>query len=1091
MLAKNQQLFRLPRRDVPVFQGDPLEYRSFMRAFLHTIDSRTDSDADKLYFLDQYTRGEPRDLVRSCQHMPEQRGYAKAMKLLQDNYGNELKVDTALIEKASKWPQIKAEDGKALSAFSVFLVSCRNAMEDIDYMEEMDNPTTMRTIISKLPFKIRERWRVYSYDIQEQRRKRARFTELVSFVERQAKIMSDPLFGDIDAVSTEKVTKKSQQGNKSKKDGKHGSSFATKVDQVGNSESSETTSKSDASLNSAFTKPCMFCEKNHTLQECCKIKEKVHSGRVDFLKKNGLCFSCLVKGHLSKECKKKMTCEVCSLKHPSLLHFSSKEKDAKEKPVGTEASKGSAASVPADVSKDKETSACTGAGDNCVLAIVPVRVKASKSDKTVEVYAFMDPGSSASYCTEALARQLNVQGRRTELMLSTINSKSKVESYVLTDLEVSSLEDNNFIALSKVFTQKSIPVSRENIPLQTEIDKWLYLSEVRLPQIDAGVELLIGTKEYTILEPWKVIPSKDNGPYAVKTALGWILNGPLRGTDTAADDCAQPLAAVNRIAIDNVDHMLIQQYNHDFPERHCDERSEMSQEDHKFMESVSSSACLMDGHYYISLPMKKLCVQMPNNRSSVLQRAVNLKNKLKKNPVFHEEYTAFMNDMLSKGYAVEVPTTQLNRTDGKMWYIPHHGVYHPQKKKLRVVFDCAASYQGISLNSELLQGPDLTNSLIGVLLRFRQEPIAMTADIEAMYHQVRIPEDDTDLQRFLWWPAGDLSQDIVEYRMTVHIFGATSSPSCANYALRRTAEENRSKSSPEAVNSILKNFYVDCLTSVASEAQADKLYKDLTALCASGGFNLTKWTSNNRALIASIPEHKRAKDIRDLDLTHDALPMERALRRNSLAISPCGNVALGILWCTESDAFKFRINVKDRPITRRGILSITSSIYDPLGFLAPAILPAKVILQQLCREELAWDDTIPEQISRKWNTWLQELCQLSAVTIPRCVRPVDFGPVTSAQLHHFSDGSESGYGTASYLRLTSDGRVHCAFMKGTSRVTPIKQTTIPRIELTAAMIAVKTDRMLRSELQMDLLDSLFWTDSTTVLKYYRERKASL
>ncbi|KAK0152983.1 hypothetical protein N1851_005350 [Merluccius polli] len=276
-------------------------------------------------------------------------------------------------------------------------------------------------------------------------------------------------------------------------------------------------------------------------------------------------------------------------------------------------------------------------------------------------------------------------------MLSTINSKGKVESYILTDLEVSSLEDNNFIGLSKVFTQKDIPVSRENIPLQRDIDKWPYLSEVKLPHINAGVEILIGTKEYAILEPWKVIPSQVKGPYAVKTALGWILNGPLRETDTAVGVGALPLAAVNRIAIDDVEQLLIQQYNLDFPERHCDERSEMSQEDHQFMESVSSSVRLTDGHYYLSLPMKKLCVQMPNNRSAVLQCALNLKNKLKRNPAFHEEYSTFMNDMLSKGYAIEVPTTQLNRQDGKLWYIPHHGVYHPQKKKLRVVFDCAAS----------------------------------------------------------------------------------------------------------------------------------------------------------------------------------------------------------------------------------------------------------------------------------------------------------------------------------------------------------------------------------------------------------------
>lgn len=1067
MLVKNQQLARLPQRDVPVFHGDPLEYRSFMRAFMHAIDTRADSNSDKLYFLEQYTRGESRDLVRSCQHMPEHRGYERALQLLQDKYGNELQIASTLIEKASKWPQIKAEDGKALSAFSVFLVSCRNAMEDVDYMEEMDNPATMRVIISKLPFKIRERWRIHAYDIQERRCNRARFTELVAFVERQAKIMSDPLFGDLETAVSDKVMKKPQQGNKLKKDIRHGSSFAIKVNQGSEMDKRSRVSKnqSDLSFNCAFTRPCMFCGKLHTLQECYKIREETHKDRVDYLKKNGLCFGCLLKGHMSRDCKKKMVCEVCSLKHPSLLHFSSYEEEKPPAEVNT----GSTAKGPAGLSEEKETSACTGAGGSCVLAIVPVRVKSCKSDKAVEVYAFIDPGSSASFCTEALARQLKVQGRRTELTLRTINSKSREESYVLTELEVSSLADNNFIALSKVFTQKSIPVSRENIPLQKEVEKWPYLREVRLPHIEAEVELLIGTKEYTILEPWKVIPSEDNGPYAVKTALGWILNGPLRETDTAAND-VQPCAIVNRIAIDNVEQLLVRQYNHDFPERHCDDKAGMSQEDHHFMESVSSSTRLTDGHYSISLPTKKSCVQMPNNRSAVLQRALSLQRKLKRNPALHEEYTAFMSDMLSKGYAVEVPTTQLNRKDGKQWYIPHHGVYHPQKKKLRVVFDCAASYQGVSLNSELLQGPDLTNSLIGVLTRFRQESIAFTADIEAMYHQVCVPDDDADLQRFLWWPAGDLNRDIAEYRMMVHIFGATSSPSCANYALRRTAEENRSKSSPEAVSTVLENFYVDdCLKSVATETQGMELYTDLTELCSGGGFHLTKWTSNSRALLSFIPEHERAKDVRDLNLNHDLLPMERAL---------------GVLWCPESDAFKFRINIKERPVTRRGILSVTSSIYDPLGFLSPGTLPAKMILQQLCREGLAWDDEIPEQLNHKWNKWLQELCQLSEVTVPRCVRPLDFGPVATAQLHHFSDGSESGYGTASYLRMTSnDGRVHCTLMMGKSRVAPLKQTTIPRIELTAAMVAAKTDKMLRTELQMNLLESTFWTDSTTVLKY--------
>lgn len=141
-----------------------------------------------------------------------------------------------------------------------------------------------------------------------------------------------------------------------------------------------------------------------------------------------------------------------------------------------------------------------------------------------------------------------------------------------------------------------------------------------------------------------------------------------------------------------MEQRLIQQFNYDFPEGKGNDVMEMSQEDHQFMELVSDSAHYADGHYYIKMPMKKANVNMPNNQSLAVQRAQHLKKKLCKMPKFHEEYNAFMSDMIKKGYAVKVPEEQLDRQDGKVWYIPHHGVYHPQKTKLRVVFDCAATF---------------------------------------------------------------------------------------------------------------------------------------------------------------------------------------------------------------------------------------------------------------------------------------------------------------------------------------------------------------------------------------------------------------
>ena len=125
-----------------------------------------------------------------------------------------------------------------------------------------------------------------------------------------------------------------------------------------------------------------------------------------------------------------------------------------------------------------------------------------------------------------------------------------------------------------------------------------------------------------------------------------------------------------------------------------------------------------------------------------------------------------------------------------MVYPSPWGVYHPKKpNKIRVVFDCAAECNGESLNKHLLQGPDLTNTLAGVLSRFRQEPVGIMCDIESMFYQVHVTREFRDLLRFFWWEGGDLSKSPVEYRMTVHLFGATSSPGCANFALKKTAQD--------------------------------------------------------------------------------------------------------------------------------------------------------------------------------------------------------------------------------------------------------------------------------------------------------------
>ena len=464
-------------------------------------------------------------------------------------------------------------------------------------------------------------------------------------------------------------------------------------------------------------------------------------------------------------------------------------------------------------------------------------------------------------------------------------------------------------------------------------------------------------------------------------------------------------------------------------------------------------------------------MKMPANRSQVERSASYLKRKFSSDMKLHEDYAAFLEEVISAGYAEEVPQNVLDRSDGRVWFIAHHGVYHHKKPdKIRVVFNCSAKFHGTSLNNELSQGPDLTNSLVGVLIRFRQDPVAVMADVQSMFHQVRVPEEDRDLLRFLWWPKGDFTKKLKEYRMTVHLFGAVSSPSCANFAMRRNAEDHKHEFSPDVANTILTNFYVDdCLKSLSSSSTAIKHVADLRKLMLIGGFNLTKWASNDRQVLESIPPEERAKDVKELNLECDMLPTERAL---------------GVSWFVETDAFGFKVHIKEKPCTRRGILSVVSSVYDPLGMAAPFVLPAKLLLQDLCRKGLGWDDDIPSLQLSRWQAWLADLPKLSQLSVNRCVKGAHLGKVVTTEIHHFCDASQYAYGAVSYLRrVDSDGQAHCSFLIGKSRLAPLKQMSIPRLDLAAATVSVRLNKLLKNELEIPTDKIIFWTDSMTVLRY--------
>lgn len=437
--------------------------------------------------------------------------------------------------------------------------------------------------------------------------------------------------------------------------------------------------------------------------------------------------------------------------------------------------------------------------------------------------------------------------------------------------------------------------------------------------------------------------------------------------------------------------------------------------------------------------MKEPNIVLPNNRKIAERRLEQLKKRFKGDEKHFHYYKIFMDELIEKGYA---KISGITAAEGKIWYIPHHGVYNVNKpNKVRVVFDCSSEFENTSLNKNLMSGPDLTNQLTGVLLRFREETVAFTADIEKMFYQVRVADSHRSMLRYLWWRDNDLNKEVIDHEMCVHVFGAASSPGCSNYALKRTAVDNCVTFGKDAETVLKRNFYVDdLLKSMPNGETAIDLLLQVIAMCRAGGFNLTKVVSNHQPLLNTLPEEKR-KSVTSLDLVQEGNQEERAL---------------GIRWNLIKDKFGFRILLNCKVLTRRTILSVLCSIYDPLGFAAPFILEGRRVIQITCQHKLDWDEVVSHEVGERWKIWTTQLNNFQHIEVTRCFKSTIFEKIVDCNFHHFSDASEYGYGQVSYLRLVDEnGRIHCSFIIGKSRVAPLKYVTIPRLELTTAVLSVK------------------------------------
>ena len=402
-----------------------------------------------------------------------------------------------------------------------------------------------------------------------------------------------------------------------------------------------------------------------------------------------------------------------------------------------------------------------------------------------------------------------------------------------------------------------------------------------------------------------------------------------------------------------------------------------------------------------------------------------------------------------------------------MLLLAHHCVFKDSTTtKLRVVFDASSkSANGNSLNECLLLVPRLQDDVYDILIRFRLHQYALSADVAKMCRQVALEKSDRDFRRILW--RDYVTDEIQELRMTRATYGVASSSYHSSRALQESGKSNGPN--PNTVNLILNDFWVDDLLSGADTLEeACVLQDDLRETLNKNCLPLRKRSSNEPQLVTRLPKglQEAGKAYEINDKTHQIK-------------------TLGLTWHPLEDHFVYAsCSEYVSTIIKRTLLSDVSKHFDPIGLIAPVLVIAKVIIQSCWKLDLEWNDAVPDDVSREYTNWKDDMSSLSQLKIPRKVLPTHL--YDGAALRVFCDASEKAYGACVYLVSVKDDIVSSIFISSKCKVAPIKPSTLPRLELLAIHTGAKLATAVKGALAKSkhaLNISVLYSDSTIALSW--------
>lgn len=1075
---------RLPAMDIEPFSGEFHKWTSFKSLFGKIVHSRTDIEPlEKLYHLLMKVTGEPKRMISHFSLTSD--NYESAWNTLLNRYDNERALVNTELKILINQPSIPYESAKQLKNLVDVTHECLNSLKNLGIDITSWDPILIYILTQKIDPETQKHWE----NSLQQPKELPSFKKFINFLETRFQCLENLSTSPSDKQYLQHSQSHQNRSNYTAKNlipqnrnnytannqipqNRNNYTANNKIHQnrydytASNQKSSfnntqPTKNNSAAHFSNPFrstnqyrTQPanspqsfvveydqnCPYCNNQHKLFSCQEFSSMSMKQKNDTVEKLKLCFNCLG-NHQSDTCGSSKRCKHCNHRHHTLLHSS-------------QPSTSTTSHYVENYTPKTQVLLAT--------AIIPVN---SSSGQQIFLRCLLDQGSQSSFITEAATQQL---GLRKTPIIATVTGLGSVPTETSKSLVTFNLNSRYDIDLQLSVEALVLSKITGNLPssfIATEVN-WDHIKDLFLadPQFShpSKIDVLLGADIYSqiLLDGLKRGPL--GAPIAQHTKLGWILSGQVW---TNNNQNSRNISSFHHRF--DIDTQIKKFWEiEELPKKRIFTNEETKCEE--FFEKTHKRD--ESGRFIVGLPFKEDRSPLGKSKFRALQRFNQLQLKFQKNHQYCSEYKAVMAEYIESNHMIKC--SHSNEIE-ESYFLPHHAVIKESSSttKTRVVFDASAkTSSGESLNDQLLVGPTIQQDLASILIRWKTHKIILSADITKMYRQIWLRKEDQRFHKLLWIDANE--NQIQEFQLKTVTFGTASAAYLAIKSLQQLAKDEASKY-PIASQIALRDFYVDdLLTGTDTPEEAIILQDQISNLLGAGGFQLRKWVTNDENVLQQIPHQLR----------EIAFPLSFDLNDSTKT--------LGIHYHPAIDIFKFKVQTlsSSEIPTKRTLLSDTARLFDPLGWLAPVIIKAKIMLQQVWQAGYDWDHRLKDPIKEEWLRYKSELKQLESIRIPRWIGKQKFNK--KIQLHGFCDASQDAYSAVVYIKITDhQGNNTISLMSSKTKVAPIKTISLPRLELCGAYLLAGLMTFVQNALMMNIEECFCWTDSEIVLAWLRGKPA--